>query len=109
MFSENGMPGSPLCAQGVQIPTTVTKWLRGLGVDEVQLRGLSWQKLALPGGHGKGMWWLPQAHEGLPGDTGKGSEGSAGLALAAADDLLGDSADLLRAAAEQVSVHTCAD
>lgn len=92
------------CLQDVQIPPAVTKWLRAVGVEEVQLRGLPWSKLAAPGGHGKGMWWLPQASEGLPGGDGFGDAASAGgtLQRLLADDAE-DNAGLLRAAAEQVS------
>jgi len=58
-------------------PQAVSKWLRQVGVDEVQLGSLSWSKLADPSNR-KGMWWLPQHSEvllgganssQLPGDT----------------------------------------
>ncbi|KXZ45420.1 hypothetical protein GPECTOR_55g326 [Gonium pectorale] len=42
---------------------SVAKWLQGIGVDEICLRGLTWKKLLQPGK--KGMWWVPAAGEAL--------------------------------------------
>ncbi|EIE19666.1 MIF4G-domain-containing protein [Coccomyxa subellipsoidea C-169] len=71
----------------------VLKWLKSSGMEEVQLRTLSWAKVLQP--KKKGLWWLPLASEAgavgpLPGAAGA-------LAEAAGDG----GAELLRAAAAQ--------
>ncbi|EFJ47843.1 hypothetical protein VOLCADRAFT_91452 [Volvox carteri f. nagariensis] len=67
---------------------SVAKWLQQLGVEEVCLRGLTWQKLLAP--NKKGMWWMPVAGEALDDPLmlaaagGGGGGGSVGAASATA-------------------------
>ncbi|KAG2436983.1 hypothetical protein HYH02_011415 [Chlamydomonas schloesseri] len=92
---------------------SVAKWLAGLGVDEVCLRGLTWTKLLAP--NKKGMWWQPQAGEALDDPlllaahgggggavVGGAAVGAAGAAAgAAAAAAAASNARLLALAAEQ--------
>lgn len=88
-----------------------------LGVEEVQLRNLSWSKILQKGVDPKlkrkGMWWLPtaseQMNEGMMSGGGGGGEvgggrGKAGLGMMRGDGgLEGDqeTRDLLKLAVEQ--------
>ncbi|BDA46714.1 Suppressor of glycerol defect protein 1 [Coccomyxa sp. Obi] len=84
--------GAAVSIQSV-LSAGVLKRLKGTGMEEVQLRNLSWAKVLQP--KKKGLWWLPLAAEAgavgpLPGTSGA-------LAEAAGDG----GAELLRAAAAQ--------
>ncbi|CAL8471329.1 g10871 [Coccomyxa elongata] len=84
--------GAAVSIQSV-LSVGVLKWLKSTGMEEVQLRNLSWAKVLQP--KRKGLWWLPLAAEAgavgpLPGTSGA-------LADAAGDG----GAELLRAAAAQ--------
>ncbi|GAX86627.1 hypothetical protein CEUSTIGMA_g14035.t1, partial [Chlamydomonas eustigma] len=82
----------------------VLKWLRQSGVEEVQLRNITWEKL-LDKSKRKGMWWLPAAGESS-GGVGGGSlhrlPGRSGL-VPASDDAteVEEQQALLKLAAEQ--------
>ena len=74
----------------------MSKWLREAGVEDVQLRSLPWSKLE-DKSRRKGMWWLPQHDETLPGSGGLG-KGEQGLLEGTEEG-----AELMKAASEQVS------
>lgn len=83
------------------LPLSVSKWLRQVGVDEVQLRSLPWTKLT-DENRRKGVWWLPSHDEVLPGARKLDGGSLHGLELGTDEGV-----NLMQAAAEQVvRVHS---